>query len=176
MKELKEYLGENILEKPQVAQALEQANGHLAKYGVTREILKDRVVAALVASAEKVCRDTVHFNKNGYNEGDRKLDHVLTSRFTGYPVMIGMLAVVFWLTITGANYPSQMLADALFRVQDLLTEAFMAMGAPVAPRPADPWSVPGTGMGGIRNAAPHGDLLPPVHPVRGLRLPAQDRL
>ena len=71
-----------------------------------------------------------HFNKNGYNEGDRKLDHVLTSRFTGYPVMIGMLAVVFWLTITGANYPSQMLADALFRVQDLLTEAFMAMGAP----------------------------------------------
>ena len=130
MKELKEYLGENILEKPQVAQALEQANGHLAKYGVTREILKDRVVAALVASAEKVCRDTVHFNKNGYNEGDRKLDHVLTSRFTGYPVMIGMLAVVFWLTITGANYPSQMLADALFRVQDLLTEAFMAMGAP----------------------------------------------
>ena len=44
--------------------------------------------------------------------------------------MIGMLAVVFWLTITGANYPSQMLADALFRLQDQLTKAFMAAGAP----------------------------------------------
>ena len=83
-----------------------------------------------MASAEKICRDTVQFHKNGYNEGDRKLDKILTSRFTGYPVMIGMLAVVFWLTITGANYPSQMLADALFRLQDQLTKAFMAAGAP----------------------------------------------
>lgn len=130
MKELREYLGEDILDVPEVNLALSQAREHLVKYGITNEILKDRIVAALVASAEKICRDTVQFHKSGYNEGDRKLDKILTSRFTGYPVMIGMLAVVFWLTITGANYPSQMLADALFRLQDQLTKAFMAMGAP----------------------------------------------
>ena len=130
MKELREYLDEDILEVPEISLALSQAREHLAKYGITNEILKDRIVAALVASAEKICRDTVQFHKNGYNEGDRKLDKILTSRFTGYPVMIGMLAVVFWLTITGANYPSQMLADALFRLQDQLTKAFMAAGAP----------------------------------------------
>ena len=130
MKELREYLDEDILEVPEISLALSQAREHLAKYGITNEILKDRIVAALVASAEKICRDTVQFHKTGYNEGDRKLDKILTSRFTGYPVMIGMLAVVFWLTITGANYPSQMLADALFRLQDQLTKAFMAAGAP----------------------------------------------
>ena len=130
MKELREYLDEDILEVPEISLALSQAREHLAKYGITNETLKDRIVAALVASAEKICRDTVQFHKNGYNEGDRKLDKILTSRFTGYPVMIGMLAVVFWLTITGANYPSQMLADALFRLQDQLTKAFMAVGAP----------------------------------------------
>ena len=130
MKELREYLDEDILEMPEISLALSQAREHLAKYGITNEILKDRIVAALVASAEKICRDTVQFHKTGYNEGDRKLDKILTSRFTGYPVMIGMLAVVFWLTITGANYPSQMLADALFRLQDQLTKAFMAVGAP----------------------------------------------
>ena len=130
MKELREYLDEDILEMPEISLALSQAREHLAKYGITNEILKDRIVAALVASAEKICRDTVQFHKTGYNEGDRKLDKILTSRFTGYPVMIGMLAVVFWLTITGANYPSQMLADALFRLQDQLTKAFMAAGAP----------------------------------------------
>ena len=130
MKELREYLNEDILEVPEISLALSQAREHLAKYGITTEILKDRIVAALVASAEKICRDTVQFHKNGYNEGDRKLDKILTSRFTGYPVMIGMLAVVFWLTITGANYPSQMLADALFRHQDQLTKAFLAVGAP----------------------------------------------
>ncbi len=130
IKELREYLDEDILEVPEISLALSQAREHLAKYGITNEILKDRIVAALVASAEKICHDTVQFHKNGYNEGDRKLDKILTSRFTGYPVMIGMLAVVFWLTITGANYPSQMLADALFRLQDQLTKAFMAVGAP----------------------------------------------
>ena len=130
IKELREYLDEDILEVPEISLALSQAREHLAKYGITNEILKDRIVAALVASAEKICRDTVQFHKTGYNEGDRKLDKILTSRFTGYPVMIGMLAVVFWLTITGANYPSQMLADALFRLQDQLTKAFLAVGAP----------------------------------------------
>ena len=130
MKELKAYLGEDILDIPELTQALDEAREHLSKYGVTREIMGDRVVAALVASAEKICRDTVHFNQSEYNEGDRRLDKILTSRFTGYPVMIGMLAVVFWLTITGANYPSQMLADAFFRLQDQLTRGFMAMGAP----------------------------------------------
>lgn len=124
------YLGEDILDIPELTQALDEAREHLSKYGVTREIMGDRVVAALVASAEKICRDTVHFNQSEYNEGDRRLDKILTSRFTGYPVMIGMLAVVFWLTITGANYPSQMLADAFFRLQDQLTRGFMAMGAP----------------------------------------------
>ena len=69
MKELREYLNEDILEVPEISLALSQAREHLAKYGITNEILKDRIVAALVASAEKICRDTVQFHKNGYNEG-----------------------------------------------------------------------------------------------------------
>mgnify|MGYP000712480984 CR=1 FL=1 len=55
MKELREYLDEDILEVPEISLALSQAREHLAKYGITNEILKDRIVAALVASAEKIC-------------------------------------------------------------------------------------------------------------------------
>ena len=44
--------------------------------------------------------------------------------------MLILLAIVFWLTITGANYPSQLLSDALFWVQDRLTDVFHAMNAP----------------------------------------------
>lgn len=46
MKELKEYLGEDILDIPELAEALDEAREHLSKYGVTREIMGDRVVAA----------------------------------------------------------------------------------------------------------------------------------
>lgn len=130
MKELVEYLGEDILESPDVASSLEGAKAYLEELGLLGEQLKDQIVAALVSSAETLCRDTVHFSKAGYNEGDRKLDRFLTSRFTGYPVMVGMLALVFWITITGANYPSQILSQLLFQFQDVLTAAFTAAGAP----------------------------------------------
>ncbi len=44
---------------------------------------------------------------------DRRLDGLLTSRWLGFPLMLGILAVVFWLTIEGANVPSSMLATLL---------------------------------------------------------------
>jgi len=44
---------------------------------------------------------------------DRKLDGLLTSRIFGFPLMLMILAVVFWLTIEGANVPSAMLAELL---------------------------------------------------------------
>jgi ferrous iron transport protein B len=62
---------------------------------------------------------------------DWKLDRVLTSPLWGFPIMLGILAVVFWLTIKGANVPSGLLADGLFWVEDQLAFAFQAVGAPV---------------------------------------------
>ncbi|MYI64785.1 MAG: ferrous iron transport protein B [Gemmatimonadetes bacterium] len=44
---------------------------------------------------------------------DRALDRWLTSRVFGFPLMLAILAVVFWLTIAGANVPSAMLATLL---------------------------------------------------------------
>ena len=44
---------------------------------------------------------------------DRTLDRALTSRWTGFPVMLLVLTVVFWLTIAGANVPSSLLATLL---------------------------------------------------------------
>lgn len=53
--------------------------------------------------------------------GDKGLfDRILTSKCTGIPVMLLMLCGVFWLTVTGANYPSQWLADVLFGFERLL--------------------------------------------------------
>lgn len=44
---------------------------------------------------------------------DRALDRLLTSRWFGFPAMLLILATIFWLTITGANVPSSMLATLL---------------------------------------------------------------
>jgi ferrous iron transport protein B len=44
---------------------------------------------------------------------DQTLDRLLTSRVTGFPIMLLVLAIVFWLTIVGANVPSQLIASLL---------------------------------------------------------------
>ena len=62
---------------------------------------------------------------------DRRLDGLLTSRWLGFPLMLAILAVVFWLTIEGANVPSSMLATLLIdTVHPWLTGIGEAVGMP----------------------------------------------
>jgi len=42
---------------------------------------------------------------------DRKLDKIFSSHIFGFPIMIALLLLVFWLTIVGANYPSELLSQ-----------------------------------------------------------------
>ncbi len=44
---------------------------------------------------------------------DRTLDKILTSKYLGFPIMFLILAVIFWVTIQGANVPSAMIASLL---------------------------------------------------------------
>lgn len=47
---------------------------------------------------------------------DRTIDRLVTSRIWGFPLMILLFTVVFWITITGANVPSQILSNVLIGV------------------------------------------------------------
>lgn len=44
---------------------------------------------------------------------EQALDHLVTSRWTGFPIMFLLLTAVFWVTVTGANIPSKMIASVL---------------------------------------------------------------
>ncbi|WP_394344120.1 nucleoside recognition domain-containing protein [Aureibaculum algae] len=47
---------------------------------------------------------------------DAKIDRIVTSKTWGFPIMFLVLALILWITIIGANYPSAMLADVLLDV------------------------------------------------------------
>ncbi len=74
----------------------------------------DRIAEGLYAAAAAIAAraQKTGLSKIGF-DFDRTLDRWLTSPLTGFPLMIAMLGVVFWLTIAGANVPSAMLADLL---------------------------------------------------------------
>ena len=72
--------------------------------------LTERAYVAAEDIAEKVRLEGL--KKVGF-AFDRKLDQLLTSKFWGFPLMLALLAIVFWLTIAGSNVPSSMLASLL---------------------------------------------------------------
>ena len=79
--------------------------------------------------AEEICRGAVFSGPDSLRR-DRQIDKVLTSRVLGFPIMLALLALVFFITITGANYPSQLLSDVLFKVQDKLIGFCISVSVP----------------------------------------------
>ncbi|MTI55416.1 nucleoside recognition domain-containing protein [Geosporobacter ferrireducens] len=92
---------------------------------------RDGIVSSIYSTAEEVAHKTVKKTSITKYTWDEKLDDLLTSKYLGFPIMFMLLGLVFWLTITGANYPSQMLADAFFSLEEHITGWFMAANVPV---------------------------------------------
>ena len=90
----------------------------------------DSAVAKLVKTAEEVCDGAVSYSKK-HDSRDRKLDKIFTGRVWAYPIMLLMLAVILWITIVGANYPSELLTSGFAVLQVKLTAMFETAGAPL---------------------------------------------
>lgn len=114
----------------QLIQAAEHGMDILARADITRDSLRDIIVKAISHNADDICRIAVTQNAAGQHAIDRRIDRIVTSRTLGYPIMILLLLFIFWLTITGANYPSQWLSDGLFALGDLLSRLVQSWGAP----------------------------------------------
>ncbi len=93
---------------------------------------QDRVTERLYAEAQRIAEASVTTGlRRARFDVDRTLDRLLTSRLTGFPLMLLMLALVFWITIAGANVPSRLLSDLLIgTVHPLLHRAGDAVGLP----------------------------------------------
>lgn len=98
--------------------AQEQSN--FAEAGLSPHGLKDETVSVLVEKAAEIDQETVTAAPCAAKERDLKIDRVLTGKKAGIPVMLSLLAVTFWLTIAGANVPSQLLGNLLFRGEEQL--------------------------------------------------------
>ena len=96
----------------------------------TGQSMGDAIVADIYSRAEKITRKVSTGAAPKASAWDAKLDDILTSRFFGYPIMLALLGLIFWITIEGANVPSGMLADTFFAFQEQLTEWFVLAGAP----------------------------------------------
>ncbi len=63
-------------------------------------------------------------------ERDQKIDKFLTGKVTAFPLMLLLLALIFWITIKGANYPTEFLSKVLFSLEDTLYSTLKQIGLP----------------------------------------------
>ena len=104
--------GENIIdENEDIDDILALANRIRWRLG---DNFHDKLIESIFDEAKNIANAVV------WKEGDKKpfsfdreLDRIVTSRIWGFPIMLGLLALVFWLTIVGSNYPSSLLATLL---------------------------------------------------------------
>lgn len=127
---IKSYLGYDILENQDIFETVESERKRIYEYTKDKEYIRDKIVSQIVHRSENIYGLSVKVEDKKYNHRDRAVDKILTSKITGIPVMIFMLMGIFWLTITGANYPSEVIASFLFWVQEKLSDFFVYMNAP----------------------------------------------
>jgi ferrous iron transport protein B len=90
---------------------------------------RDEAVRSIYAEAARVARRAAP-DAGHRLDLDQRIDRLVTSPILGLPLMALLLSLVFWLTITGANVPSAMLASALFWIEDRGAALFDGAGLP----------------------------------------------
>lgn len=105
-------------------------NNILLNSKISEENLRDEIVETILKKCEYIYNKVVTLNNPNYNLRDRKIDKILTSKITGIPIMILLLAFIFWLTIIGANYPSQWLSNLFEWLYVIITNSLNSINTP----------------------------------------------
>ena len=114
------------------AQALASARAALARDGLTSDVLSDRIVESLFSASEQLCAGVTvwEHGAQGPERWQLQLDRLLTNRYLCAPILAALLAVVFYLTLSGANLPSEWLAALFARAEAWLAATLKTLGAP----------------------------------------------
>jgi len=99
----------DLYEKKAVMRRLEEAKRRISEQGVSEETLRDNISSAGMITANRICEEVISGERCGYSRTDRIIDRLVPGKWSAYPVMMLLLLVVFWITLTGANYPSELL-------------------------------------------------------------------
>ena len=91
----------------------------------SKEVLKK-----IFEKAHEIVSEVVTIKDENYNERDKKIDKVLTSKKFGIPIMILFLCLIFWITIIGANYPSELLSMLFTNIEIPIKSFFVYINTP----------------------------------------------
>jgi len=90
----------------------------------------DEVMNNIMNKCEEISSKVVSYGNKNFLKRSSKIDRILTNKTTGIPIMIIIIMIIFWLSIVGANYPSQFLFDIFNRIGEILCDFSIYLNIP----------------------------------------------
>lgn len=118
------------LSDEKIDNSIKQARTLLLDGDITISEIDDVLTESINNEASLISSKVVSYLNKDYAKKDRRLDKILTKKSTGIPIMIILFAFIFWLTITGSNYPSMLLQSVLFKFENVLFNFFSYLHIP----------------------------------------------
>ena len=103
---------------------------HTKKNKIPLSVNDKKSVYDTVKKAEEIAKKVVTHNKTTKKTLERRLDSIFTSKLFAYPIMLLFLALIFWITISGANYPSSLLSKLFLVLENKLSAFLQFLNAP----------------------------------------------
>lgn len=91
---------------------------------------RDEIVKSLYSEAETIAKRAIKTAKEKKYDIDQKIDRLVTSPIVGLPIMLTLLGIIIWLTVSGANVASAAIANVLFGIGDWGRALFIQIGIP----------------------------------------------
>lgn len=127
---IKEYFNFSLVEHKTINKAFTEIHNELENIGMKQDDIRDIIVEGIVTKAREIYAHCTCLCDKCYSRRDRMLDKILTSKLTGIPIMLLLFGVIFYITISGANYPSELLSMAFSKVQEWLYGLFDLLHSP----------------------------------------------
>lgn len=127
---IEKHLKISLQSDEMITVSLSNAHKLLEDNKITSSSFKDEVVSAMMQLTTETSLEVTTYKNFDYNKRNNKIDKILTSKLTGIPIMILFFALIFWITITGANYPSQILSNFFNYIEGKLVYIFESFNSP----------------------------------------------
>ncbi len=125
---LEKYLGYDIGKNELLKKALENAVKYLNENGIDKDELQELIAESLYYRASEISKSvTVSQNRTNIKR-DLSLDRFITGKYTAYLVLGVLLFFIFYITIVGANIPSELLMSFFNKAENILLELFSKVG------------------------------------------------
>lgn len=129
---LQQYANETSTNVAEITQLVKLCHVDLASQSLGGSSLMDTIATTHITTAEKIASEVISYDTTRTYDRDRLLDRFLIGKYTRFPIMLLLFMLILWITIVGANYPSDLLFNLFAYLEIPLTTLFLRLSVPTS--------------------------------------------